>query len=250
MNVATLPTPSGQSYVALVGNPNCGKTALFNLLTGARQKVANYAGVTVERKQGSVVLANGSTLSIVDLPGTYSLSPSTIDETVTHDVLMGFRPGETPPDVIIAVLDATNLRMNLRLVLQLHTLGIPMVVALNMMDVARANGLQINVDRLATELGLPVIETLAIDNSLLGNWLTRWSGRSIENGRKALLQAAQQACTKQAGNAARFEVSDQAQPDQLNLQMQVNQILSVVTPIAPRIERFNHRIDAVVMHPV
>lgn len=250
MNVATLPLPSVQSYLALVGNPNCGKTALFNLLTGARQKVANYAGVTVERKQGSVLLANGSRLSIVDLPGTYSLNPSTLDETVTHDVLMGLRPGETPPDVIIAVLDATNLRMNLRLVLQLRTLGLPMVVALNMMDVAHAHGLQINVDKLATELGVPVIETVAIDNSLLGNWLPRWSGPSIENGREALLQAAQQARVNQAGKAVRVETSDQAQTDQLDLQKQVNQILSVVTPIAPRIKRFNHRIDAVVMHPV
>lgn len=250
MKAATSPTLPSQSYVALVGNPNCGKTALFNLLTGARQKVANYAGVTVERKQGSALLANGCTLSLVDLPGTYSLRPSTIDETVTHDVLMGVRPGEIPPDVIVAVIDATNLRMNLRLVLQLRTLGIPMVVALNMMDVARAHGLQIDVDRLATELGLPVIETVAVDNSLLGNWLTRWTGRPIESGREALLLAVQQARTNQADKATHLETPHQAQPDQFNLQKKVNHILSVVTPLAPRVKRFNHRIDAVVMHPI
>ena len=163
MNSMTLSTTLQSSYVALVGNPNCGKTALFNLLTGARQKVANYAGVTVERKQGSARLADGHTLTIVDLPGTYSLNPTTADEAVTHDVLMGLRAGEAPPDAIVAVVDATNLRMNLRLVLQVRALGKPMVVALNMMDVARAHGLQIDVQKLSRALGLPVVETVAVD---------------------------------------------------------------------------------------
>jgi ferrous iron transport protein B len=249
MNPLTMPLVSRPSNVALVGNPNCGKTALFNLLTGAHQKVANYAGVTVERKQGSAQLADGRTLSIVDLPGTYSLNPTTADETVTHDVLMGLRPGEAAPDVIVAVVDATNLRMNLRLVLQLRSLGKPLVMALNMMDVARAHGLQIDVEKLAAELGLPVVETVAVDNSLFGSWLARWTGRTIENGRAALLHAAQQARANPALNMGHLAPSRQMPLDQVTLQKQVNHILSVAAPRAPRVKRFNHRIDAVVMHP-
>ena len=148
--------------VALVGNPNCGKTALFNLLTGARQKVANYAGVTVERKVGMARLRNGLTVSVVDLPGAYSLTPATPDEQVTLEVIEGRRHGEAAPDAIVAVVDATNLRMNLRLVLELKQLGRPMLVALNMADVARDQGLAIDVPRLSAELGCPVVETVAV----------------------------------------------------------------------------------------
>jgi ferrous iron transport protein B len=148
--------------LALVGNPNCGKTALFNLLTGARQKVANYAGVTVERKVGSATLRDGRTISVVDLPGAYSLSPATPDEQITLEVIEGRRTGEDVPDAIVAVVDATNLRMNLRLVLELGRLGRPMIVALNMADVARAQGLAIDTAALARELGCPVVETVAI----------------------------------------------------------------------------------------
>src|SRR4051812_18239644 len=160
----TLNSPSHAAVwsVALVGNPNCGKTALFNLLTGARQKVANYAGVTVERKVGLAKLRNGHSVSVIDLPGAYSLTPATPDEQVTLEVIEGRRPGEAPPDAIIAVVDATNLRMNLRLVLELKRLGRPMMVALNMADVARAEGLAIDVPRLAAELGCPVVETVAV----------------------------------------------------------------------------------------
>src|SRR3954447_22502979 len=135
--------------IALLGNPNCGKTALFNLLTGARQKVANYAGVTVERKVGTARLRNGRSLAVIDLPGAYSLTPATPDEQVTLEVIQGRRPGEPAPDAIVAVVDATNLRMNLRLVLELKRLGRPMIVALNMADVARAEGLVIDVKKLS-----------------------------------------------------------------------------------------------------
>jgi len=148
--------------IALVGNPNCGKTALFNLLTGARQKVANYAGVTVERKVGIARLRNGQSVSVVDLPGAYSLSPATPDEQVTLEVILGKRAGEAAPDAIVAVVDATNLRMNLRLVLELKQLGRPMMVALNMADVARSQGLAIDVAKLSAELGCPVVETVAV----------------------------------------------------------------------------------------
>ena len=141
-------------HVALVGNPNCGKTALFNLLTGARQKVANYAGVTVERKAGTARLHDGRSITVIDLPGAYSLHPASPDEQVTLEVIEGRREGEAAPDLIVAVVDATNLRMNLRLVLELQRLGRPMLVALNMADVARTQGLAIDVPRLAAELGL------------------------------------------------------------------------------------------------
>jgi len=127
--------------IALVGNPNCGKTALFNLLTGARQKVANYAGVTVERKVGTALLRNGRHVSVIDLPGAYSRVPATPDERVTLEMIEGRRAGEAAPDLIVAVVDATNLRMNLRLVLELKRIGRPMLVALNMVDLAQARGL-------------------------------------------------------------------------------------------------------------
>ncbi len=148
--------------IALVGNPNCGKTALFNLLTGARQKVANYAGVTVERKVGTARLHSGRHVTVIDLPGAYSLSPASPDEQVTLEVIEGRREGEAAPDLIVAVVDATNLRMNLRLVLELKQLGRPMLVALNMADVARSQGLAIDRQRLALELGCPVVETVAV----------------------------------------------------------------------------------------
>src|SRR5580658_9767659 len=148
--------------IALVGNPNCGKTALFNILTGSRQKVANYAGVTVERKEGSLLTPSGARIRILDLPGAYSLDPLTPDEQVTADVLLGRRAGESTPDFVVCVTDATNLRQNLRLVLSLKRLGLPMVVALNMSDIARRKGLVIDAERLAGELGLPVVETIGV----------------------------------------------------------------------------------------
>jgi ferrous iron transport protein B len=148
--------------IALVGNPNCGKTALFNILTGSRQKVANYAGVTVERKEGSLLTPSGARIRILDLPGAYSLDALTPDEQVTADVLLGRRAGETAPDFVVCVTDATNLRQNLRLVLSLKRLGLPMVVALNMTDIARRKGIVIDADRLALELGVPVVETVGV----------------------------------------------------------------------------------------
>jgi ferrous iron transport protein B len=159
MDVArSAPSP----LIALVGNPNCGKTALFNILTGSRQKVANYAGVTVERKEGSLVTPSGARIRILDLPGAYSLDALTPDEQVTADVLLGRRAGETAPDFVVCVTDATNLRQNLRLVLSLKRLGLPMVVALNMTDIARRKGIVIDADRLAVELGVPVVETVGV----------------------------------------------------------------------------------------
>jgi ferrous iron transport protein B len=156
--VPSAPSP----LVALVGNPNCGKTALFNILTGSRQKVANYAGVTVERKEGSLLTPSGRRVRVLDLPGAYSLDPLTPDEQVTADVLLGRRAGEPAPDFVICVTDATNLRQNLRLVLSLKRLGLPMVVALNMTDIARRKGIAIEPQRLAVELGVPVVATVGV----------------------------------------------------------------------------------------
>ncbi len=148
--------------LALVGNPNCGKTALFNRLTGSQQKVANYAGVTVERKEGRFATAAGKALRLLDLPGTYSLNPRSLDERVTVDVLMGHAVGEKRPDLVVCVVDATNLRRNLRLVLAVKRTGIPCIVALNMMDLAEQRGLHVDAAALSRELGLPVVRTIAV----------------------------------------------------------------------------------------
>ncbi|MGJ7901998.1 ferrous iron transporter B [Lysobacter sp. 1R34A] len=148
--------------VALVGNPNCGKTALFNLLTGSRQKVANYAGVTVERKEGRLRAPSGRTYAVLDLPGAYSLQAASLDEAVTRDLVRGFYPGERAPDVLLCVVDATNLRLHLRFALELRELGRPMVVAINMMDAAKRRGIEIDLASLERELGVPVVPTVAV----------------------------------------------------------------------------------------
>ncbi|SDR61932.1 ferrous iron transporter B [Paraburkholderia tuberum] len=148
--------------VALVGNPNCGKTALFNQLTGARQKVANYAGVTVERKEGRFTTPSGRHVQLLDLPGAYSFESSSPDECVTRDVLLGRYPGEAMPDLIVCVADATNLRLHLRFVLEIRRLGRPVVLALNMMDAARRRGITVNIPELQRRLGVQVVETVAV----------------------------------------------------------------------------------------
>ena len=147
--------------VALVGNPNSGKTALFNALTGSRQKVANYAGVTVERKEGQLTTPEGRTLSVLDLPGTYSLRARSPDEVVTRDAVLGKLAGETPPDVVVCVADATNLRLVLRLILELKQVGRPLVLALNMYDIAQRQGLRIDIEGLSREIGAPIVTTVA-----------------------------------------------------------------------------------------
>ncbi len=153
---------SAAPLIALVGNPNCGKTALFNRLTGSRQKVGNYAGVTVERKEGQLISPQGQPWRVLDLPGAYSLLAVTPDEAVTRDVIAGTRPGESTPVGLVCVVDATNLRLNLRMVLELQTLGVPMVLAINMMDLAARRGIHIDTARLQSELGIPVVEAVAV----------------------------------------------------------------------------------------
>ena len=148
--------------IALVGQPNSGKTSLFNLLTGARQKVANYAGVTVERKLGQFQTPAGRSVQVLDLPGTYALEPRSPDEAVTAAVLRGEMAGEPVPDLIVCVLDATQLRRHLRFALRVRRMGLPMLVSLNMSDLARKRGLRIAPDRLAAELGVPVVESVGV----------------------------------------------------------------------------------------
>jgi len=148
--------------VALVGNPNAGKSALFNALTGARQKVGNYPGVTVERKSGRFSFDDGRPVELVDLPGTYSLDPTSPDEIVTRNVVTGHQTGERVPAALVIVVDASNLDNHLRFALQLIELGLPTVVALNMVDMAERDGLTIDVEALSRELGVPVVPTVAV----------------------------------------------------------------------------------------
>lgn len=153
---------SREPLLALIGLPNCGKTALFNRLTGSHQKVANYAGVTVERKEGRFTTPNGQTLRVLDLPGVYSFKPTTLDEAVTRDIVLGRFAGEQRPDVIALIADATHLPLALRLVLEVKRLGLPMVLVLNMSDLARRRGFEVDRERLSSELGIPVVEAIAI----------------------------------------------------------------------------------------
>jgi ferrous iron transport protein B len=219
--------------IALVGNPNCGKTALFNILTGSRQKVANYAGVTVERKEGSLLTPSGLRIRILDLPGAYSLDPLTPDEQVTADVLLGRRAGETQPDFVVCVTDATNLRQNLRLVLSLKRLGLPMVVALNMTDIARRKGIVIDADRLAAELGVPVVETVGVKAA----------------GAKALIQVLNATISpKRGGNGAVWLPLSAS--DIEHDQAEVRRILGLVGGDRLNGVTVSDRVDALVLHPV
>jgi len=155
-------SPPSHLRLALVGNPNCGKTAIFNALTGSRQHVANYPGVTVERKEGRLATPSGRVLRLLDLPGTYSLRARSPDEVITRDIALGVRPGEPPPDLLLCVADATNLRLALRLVLELKPIGRPMLLVLNMMDIARHRGIAIDRAALSRQLGIPVVEAVSV----------------------------------------------------------------------------------------
>src|SRR5262245_54012996 len=152
----TQPTP----VVALVGNPNTGKTTLFNALAGMNQRVGNYPGVTVETKKGRLSHA-GRVFELVDLPGTYSLAPRSPDEMVAVDLVLGRQPGAGRPDVVVTIVDASNLERNLYLTTQVLEVGVPVVVALNMIDVAQRQGLRIDVERLERQLGVPVVPVQA-----------------------------------------------------------------------------------------
>ena len=228
---ATVSAPS--PLVALVGNPNCGKTALFNILTGSRQKVANYAGVTVERKEGSLLTPSGLRIRILDLPGAYSLDALTPDEQVTADVLLGRRARETAPDLVVCVTDATNLRQNLRLVLSLKRLHLPMVVALNMTDIARRKGIVIDAGRLALELGVPVVATVGVKTAGVRELIKVLDATAIPE-RGSQVSAWQP--------LSRSDIEDD--------QAEVRRILSVVGGDRLDGVTFSDRLDALVLHPL
>lgn len=215
--------------VALVGNPNAGKTALFNALTGARQKVGNYPGVTVERHAGRMALDDGRPIELVDLPGTYSLDPSSPDEQVTRDVVLGKQDGERLPDALVVVADASNLENHLRFVLQLRQLGRPMVVALNMIDMATRDGLTIDTDALSAELGVPVVTTVAVRK------------RGLDDLRAALGDALL---------GTRREVPAALDADITHFQREARRIGRIAITDQPRGRAFTRAVDSVVLHPL
>jgi ferrous iron transport protein B len=220
--------------IALVGVPNCGKTALFNRLTGSRQKVANYPGVTVERREGERVAADGSTLRILDLPGTYSLSPTTLDEAITRDVLLGRVADAPAPGLVVCVVDAVHLPIGLRLALEVKRLGLPMVLALNRMDVARRRGVKIDVEKLAAELGVQVLPTVAVQ---------RGGADALIDAIQPARWPAQRSVSATASQEASSEDAEQTQAD-------LRGVLTAVGYSPPVDSRWAARFDALLLHPV
>ncbi len=226
-------TPSQSALrVALLGNPNCGKTALFNLLTGSRQKVANYAGVTVERKEGLFETPNGQRIRVLDLPGAYSLNAISLDETITRDVVLGTKQDEKRPDLLVCVTDATNLRLNLRLVVEAKRLGLPTVLALNMADVAKHRGVEIDVAALERELGMPVVQTVAVRRG----------------GANELISAIQSHMSDRPMAVSAWKAPDNA--DVATTQREVRRILAIAVREPPNELRVDDALDRVVLHPL
>ncbi len=247
MNTATTAstaTPAQPLRIALLGNPNCGKTALFNLLTGARQKVANYAGVTVERKEGSLTTASGRRVRVLDLPGAYSLHAQSADEAVTRDIVTGRRAGEPVPELLVCVTDATHLRLNLRLVLEARSLGLPMVLVLNMSDMAERQGIVIDREALSRELGMPVIATVGV-RSGGAQELVRW----LDAVQPAALAPASGRQPAAAAAAAAGAVAD-PQQQVLQLHQEVRRVMGLAVREPAVSLRRDDRIDAFVLHPV
>jgi ferrous iron transport protein B len=229
-----------EPLVALLGNPNCGKTALFNLLTGSRQKVANYSGVTVERKEGRLTLASGKNVRILDLPGAYSLYPRSLDERVTCNVLMGRAEGEKRPDLVLCILSAMNLRRNLRLVLAAKRLGLPCVVVLNMLDIAKRQGLEINTAALSKELGLPVVTSVGIQTNgadEIKSLLAELDWRNLNTLRTGTSDATLENVASHIAHAEADNVQVQGILQNLGL----DQIIP---------DHLSDRLDSVLLHPV
>ncbi|WP_234679925.1 ferrous iron transporter B [Bradyrhizobium monzae] len=221
-------------HLALVGTPNSGKTSLFNALTGSRQKVANYPGVTVERKEGFFVTPQGRQVSVVDLPGTYSLRGRSPDEEITRDFVLGKASGETVPDLVLCVADSTNLRLTIRLLLELKRTGRPMILVLNMFDIASRRGISVDVERLAKELGVPVVTSIAVRKGGTADLLAltdeisaRLAAEPGENSWRALSVAELRATQREA-----------------------DRIISDCVSLPSRPDTWTARIDAIVLHPV
>ena len=225
---------AGLRHLALIGVPNSGKTALFNALTGSRQKVANYPGVTVERKTGALQTPSGRSVNVIDLPGTYSLRARSPDEEVTRDVVLGRFASEVTPDLLLCVADATNLRLALRLVIELKRVGRPLLLVLNMIDIARRRGVEIDLDRLSAELGVPVITAAAV----------RRGGTDDLMRRLDELAAATVTSTAE---------SDWTMPTTAELraaQREADRIIGLAVRMPAKPDTLTTRLDAVLLHPV
>jgi ferrous iron transport protein B len=221
-------------HVALVGVPNCGKTALFNALTGNRQKVANYPGVTVERKSGTFVTPAGHSINLLDLPGTYSLRARSPDEEITRDVVLGKVANERVPDLIVCVADATNLRLGLRLLLELKHTGVPIVLALNMFDIASRRGYEIDLERLSEELGLTIVTTIAVRRG----------------GTEALLQQIDRLAGHGLNAPAESTWSTPSAADLRASMREADRIMRAAVRLPRLPDTVTGRIDAVLLHPV
>ena len=221
-------------HLALVGTPNSGKTSLFNALTGSRQKVANYPGVTVERKEGSFVTPLGRQVSLVDLPGTYSLRGRSPDEEITRDVVLGRTPGEAVPDLVLCVADSTNLRLTIRLVLELKSTGRPLMLVLNMFDIATRRGVTVDVAQLSEALGVPVVTSIAVRKGGTADLLRRTDEISAQ-APVPLQQNLWQPLTVAGLRAT---------------QRQADRIIAATISLPTKPDTWTARIDAVVLHPV
>lgn len=217
--------------IALTGNPNAGKSSLFNALTGARQKIANYPGVTVERKAGSANFADGRPIKLIDLPGTYSLDPSSPDEQVTRDVIMGRQAGEARPDALIIVVDAANLENHLCFALELIGLGMPTVIALNMLDLAERDGLVLDPAKLSADLGVPVVSTVAVR----------------KRGLDELLSAVDRVTR---GDAPQSSADANAHASDASVRRRAQQIARAAILSETPVRRWTQRLDSVFLHPV
>jgi ferrous iron transport protein B len=221
-------------HLALVGTPNSGKTSLFNALTGSRQKVANYPGVTVERKEGSFVTPMGRQVSLIDLPGTYSLRGRSPDEEITRDVVLGRTKGEALPDLVLCVADSTNLRLTIRLLLELKSTGRPLALVLNMFDIATRRGVTVDVPRLSEALGVPVVTSIA-----------------VRKGGTADLLRLTDELLAQAPSPDRQNLWRPLAVSELRAtQREADRIIATSVSLPERPDTWTARIDSVVLHPV
>lgn len=227
---------------ALIGNPNCGKTSLFNRLTGSRAKVANYPGVTVERRSGWIQGLSGAA-ELLDLPGTYSLFVTSPDEQVARDVILGKIAGEPIPDVLVAVVDATNLRLGLRLVLELKSLNRPLVLAINQMDAAKSRGIRINTAALSRAINIPIVETVAVNQQgtdalrhVLNEFVVNHQANPLEEGTDTLAIAELQTLSREESIEAVYE--------------QIEHLFREHVEQPEELPAWQGRIDALVMHPI
>ncbi len=230
----TAASEPGTWHFALVGTPNSGKTALFNALTGSRQKVANYPGVTVERKEGIIRTPAGNRVNLIDLPGTYSLRGRSPDEEITRDFVLGKLASETRPDLLLCVADATNLRLALRLVVELKRVGRPMLLVLNMIDIARRRGIDIDLDRMSQELGVPVVTSIAVR----------------KGGTEELTRRMDEMVATFAGTATDSTWKAPSTADLRAAQREADRVIAAAVGTPTRPDTMTAKVDTVLLHPV